>query len=231
MRNFIAIAAVAAAALGATSAANAVTIVNGSFETLTVTVPAGRAPNFNTSFLEVLAPNSTAIAGWNIGVVGTPGAAGVDIIRNYWQASEGSYSLDMNARGRGSVSQQLTDMRAGFSYTLTFDLSKNPQGSAPRSLLLSVGDLTPATYAYTLSNSRTAMGWQSQTYVFVATATSALLTFESLTPGSFGAALDNVAIRQTSATQVPEPESWMLMVAGFGMVGFAARRRKTALAA
>jgi len=231
MRKFIAIAAVAAAALGSTSAANAVTIVNGSFETLTVAVPAGRAPNFNTSFLEVLAPNSTAISGWNIGVVGPLGEAGVDIIRNFWQASNGAYSLDLNARGAGSVSQVLTDLRVGFSYTLTFDLSKNPQGAPPRSLLLSVGDLTPATYAYTLANARTAMGWQSQTYIFVANATSALLKFESLASGPYGAALDNVAIRQTSATQVPEPESWMLMVAGFGMVGFAARRRTAVVAA
>ncbi len=229
MRNLIAAAAIAAAFVSAT-AANAVTIINGSFETLTVAVPAGTAPNFNASYREVLAPNATAITGWNIGVVGPVGAAGVDIVRNYWQASNGAYSLDLNARGAGSVSQLLT-LQNGFSYTLTFDLSKNPQGAASKSVLLSLGNLTPVTYTYSLANSRTNMNWQTQTYVFEAVGTSALLTFESLTAGSFGVALDNVAIRQTFATQVPEPESWMLMVAGFGMVGFAARRRKTAVAA
>jgi choice-of-anchor C domain-containing protein len=230
MRNLIAVAAVAAT-LGSASAANAVTIINGSFETLTVSVPAGTAPNFNSSYREVLAPNATAISGWNVGVIGPVGAAGVDIIRNFWQASNGSYSLDLNARGAGSVSQLLTGLNPFYSYTLTFDMSKNPQGAPPRSLLLSVGNLTPSTFTYTLANSRSAMGWQSMSYTFIANSTSALLTFASLANGPYGAALDNVAIRQTFATQVPEPESWMLMVAGFGMVGFAARRRKTVVAA
>ncbi len=230
MRNLIAIAAVAAA-FGSATAANAVSIINGSFETLTVSVPVGTGPNFNSSYKEELAPNGVAITGWNIGVVGPVGLAGVDIIRNYWQASNGSYSLDMNARGAGSVSQLLTGLQNGFSYTLTFDLSKNPQGAASKSVLLSVGNLTPVTYTYSLANTRAAMNWQSQSYTFAAVGTTALLTFESLTGGAFGVALDNVDIRQTFATQVPEPESWMLMVAGFGMVGFAARRRKTAVAA
>jgi hypothetical protein len=34
-----------------------------------------------------------------------------------------------------------------------------------------------------------------------------------------------------TAASVPEPASWVLMVGGFGLVGFAARRRSTAVAA
>jgi hypothetical protein len=42
-------------------------------------------------------------------------------------------------------------------------------------------------------------------------------------------ALDNIEI--DAAPGVPEPASWALMIAGFGMVGFAMRRRKVAFVA
>ncbi|MFZ4382319.1 MAG: PEPxxWA-CTERM sorting domain-containing protein, partial [Sandarakinorhabdus sp.] len=34
-----------------------------------------------------------------------------------------------------------------------------------------------------------------------------------------------------SLTAVPEPATWAMLIVGFGMVGFAARRRKAAVAA
>lgn len=220
------------------SAANAATIINGSFETVGVPVPASPA---NASYLEVLAPSAVALPGWMVGVVGPAGTSGVDIIRNFWQASDGNYSLDLAARDVGSVSQMLTGLTNGFSYTLTFDISSNPgAAAASRSLLLSVGALTPTIFSFTdPTRTRTDMNWSSQSYTFIATSTSALLTFAGVPLAAnaraslktAGIALDNVAIAQTFATQVPEPESWMMMIAGFSMVGFAARRRKTAVAA
>ena len=42
------------------------------------------------------------------------------------------------------------------------------------------------------------------------------------------ARFDNLVL---SANVVPEPASWMLMITGFGLVGVAARRRTTAIAA
>lgn len=223
MRHVLAIAALA---LGASTAANAVTIVNGSFENLTVTVPP--SPR-NSSFYEVLAPNTTAIVGWSVTPVGKLGLAGVDIIYKYWQQDDGNYSLDLSARDAGSISQQLTGLRGGGHYTLTFDLAGNPAGLSPKSVLVSVGSITPETFTINSGvgySSRNVMNWATQSYSFVANSTTALLTFRSLNAGNAGAALDNVAI---TGGLVPEPSSWMMMIVGFGLIGFAARRKKLAI--
>lgn len=45
---------------------------------------------------------------------------------------------------------------------------------------------------------------------------------------NFGAVAANVVIRQQSA--VPEPGTWLMMLAGFGAVGVAVRRRRSAIA-
>ncbi|WP_426169137.1 DUF642 domain-containing protein [Sandarakinorhabdus sp. DWP1-3-1] len=237
MNKIFAVAA-AIAAIGSAGAASAVSIVNGSFETVGITIPATPA---NNSYREVLAPNAVALPGWMVGLSGPLGSAGVDVVRSFWQASDGSYSLDLAARDAGSISQTLTGLTTGFSYTITFDISSNPgAGAAPRSLLLSVGALTPTTFTFLdPTRTRADMNWSTQSYTFIATGNTALLTFAGVPLAasaraslkSAGIALDNVAIAQTFATQVPEPESWMMMIAGFGMIGFAARRRKTAVAA
>lgn len=42
---------------------------------------------------------------------------------------------------------------------------------------------------------------------------------------SSSAAIDNIVLTQVAAPAVPEPATWAMMLAGFGMIGFAARRR------
>jgi opacity protein-like surface antigen len=63
---------------------------------------------------------------------------------------------------------------------------------------------------------------------FATTATSLTLTFSStlnqdFTDESWG--VDNLLITDNSAGGVPEPASWAMMIAGFGLLGAAARRR------
>jgi hypothetical protein len=68
-------------------------------------------------------------------------------------------------------------------------------------------------------------GWFAQKFVYTATATSEALTFLSHgTPGGLPpvAVLDGVSV-----TAVTEPATWGLLVAGFGLVGVVARRRRT----
>jgi hypothetical protein len=67
------------------------------------------------------------------------------------------------------------------------------------------------------------MGWMHQSFTFVATEASTALSFTSTTGGDAGIALDNITI-----TPVPEPETYALMLAGLGLVGFTARRRSNA---
>jgi hypothetical protein len=47
--------------------------------------------------------------------------------------------------------------------------------------------------------------------------------------GSFG--IDNLTIGSAPSGVVPEPAAWALMISGFGLVGAAARRRRTVVAA
>jgi len=191
----------AALLLGAQSA-YAVTITNGSFETPTVTDP------FIT-----LAPGDTSM-GWLVG------GAGVDQIRNNWQASDGFQSLDMSALAEGSVSQGLSGLTVGQQYTVTFDMAGNPTGDT-KSMEVSAGGIS-SLYSFNTAGKTTAsMGWATQTFIFVATATTDTLTFLSLTPGSGGPALDNVSIAAT-----PIPGAILLFGSALGGMGFLGYRRK-----
>ncbi len=78
-----------------TVAAQAATIVNGSFE------GAPRDP-FQTLF-----GGSTAIEGWTVG------GHSVDWIGNHWQAAEGGHSIDLNGSGQGAIAQLLTGLIVG----------------------------------------------------------------------------------------------------------------------
>jgi hypothetical protein len=52
------------------------------------------------------------------------------------------------------------------------------------------------------------------------------LVFWTPSADNVGPLLDNVLV-----SQVPEPSSWMLMIAGFGLVGYSARRRRVSATA
>ena len=68
--------------------ANAAPFTNGSFEI-------GPA----TGTFTTLGTGNTSITGWTVG------GSGVDYIGSFWQAQDGSRSLDLSALGAGSVSQ------------------------------------------------------------------------------------------------------------------------------
>jgi choice-of-anchor C domain-containing protein len=194
----------AALLLGAQSA-YAVTITNGSFEL--GTDPGSFTPQ---------SAGSTNITGWDVS------PDGVDYIGTYWAASEGSRSLDLSAVGAGTVSQQLSGLTAGQQYTVSFDLAGNPDGGpATKSLAVSAGGITSLYSFDTTGASRSAMGWVTHTFVFVATATTDTLAFLSSTGTSFGPALDNVTIAAT-----PIPGAILLFGSALGGMGFLGYRRK-----
>lgn len=194
--------------------AGAATIVNGSFEL-------GTDPG--DSFTSQAA-GSTAITGWTVG------GFGVDYIGGYWQASDGVRSLDLSMLSSGSVSQAI-DTVIGQLYTVTFDLSGNPDaGTGSKISVVSISGSLPNVETYTVgaTNSHTNMNWETFSYSFTAFATSSLLTFASAEFNPYGPALDNVSIVEGgggSGSTVPEPANWALLLAGFGLVGIASRRR------
>jgi choice-of-anchor C domain-containing protein len=161
-------------------------IANGSFEDGTC----------NGAF-STLAGGSTAITGWTVGAGGT-----VDYICSYWQASDGSRSIDMSGFfSVGSISQTF-DTTPGVTYSVTFDLSGNPAGPpTTKTLVVSATGAAPEMFTYEVDdNTLTDMQWESQTYTFMATGTSTTLTFSTPDSSAFGPALDNVAINADFGT-------------------------------
>ena len=164
---------------------------NGSFETGT-----------DPGAFATLVPGDTDITDWTV-VSGT-----LDYIGTYWQASDGTRSIDMNGTDAGSISQDLPTV-VGATYDVTFDLSGNPDGGvALKELSVSANGDLPQNYSYNTSvegNTTADMKWASSTYSFVATTTSTTLTFTSLIAGAFGPALDNVLITETLPPPPPPP--------------------------
>jgi choice-of-anchor C domain-containing protein len=192
--------------------AQAASIVNGGFESGTVNPGGG--------FATVAAgPSLTNITGWTVG------GHSVDIIGGYWQPQEGSRSIDLAGSGIGSLSQAIATI-VGQAYRVDFWVARNPDGGiTPRTGFVDVGGgSTAITYSNAGSSRPSNMLWEARSYDFTATNGTTNLRFSAdpATSGSFfGLALDNVSI-----TAVPEPTSWALMIAGFGLVGSAMRRRK-----
>jgi len=66
--------------------------------------------------------------------------------------------------------------------------------------------------------------WSENTVQFTAQAGQKLIFRAGGTSDSLGGYLDNIKLDQVSA--VPEPSTWMMMLFGFGLVGFSMRRRQ-----
>lgn len=146
-------------------------------------------------------------ASWSIGS-GTPTLSG------------GQLALD-----DGDSIYQSFSILSGGTYTISFDV----QGEGRSRLFLSsdVGlsnfDSPVATSGVVL-NAITDWGpsWTTASYNFLATDNTAYHLYFSGKLG--GMTIDNVAI----AAAVPEPESYAMMLAGLGALGFMSRRRKQA---
>lgn len=99
------------------------------------------------------------------------------------------------------------------AYQLTFDYSGYDAG--PSSLYVSAGD-NSGTYVATSSS------YQTVTMNFNATSTSTTLLFRN--DGIY--AVSYPQIDNVSVTAVPEPETYAMLLAGLGALGFLARRRR-----
>ena len=148
----------------------------------------------------------------NAGTLGawTVGGTSIDLIQNNYGAIN-NVSVDLSGSpGPGSLSQSFNAI-AGWTYTLTWDYFKN-------------GDGTPLDVT---------LGTLSHSFAAPAVITAGLLVWTATTnapftvsfaggPGVQGPTLDNVSL--TAA--IPEPETNALMLAGLGVIGFVASRRR-----
>jgi choice-of-anchor C domain-containing protein len=179
-------------------------IQNGSFETATVNPNPG-------SFLRTPA-GSTAITGWTVSQ-GT-----IDYTGTYWQASEGSRSLDLSGLNAGGI-QQTFNTTIGETYRVTFDLAGNPDGNPTiKEMRVSAGG-NSADFSFDITGkSLSNMGWVSNSWDFTATGTTTTLSFLNLADTAYGPALDNVSVIALSPPSIPEPSS-MLGLLGLGVLG------------
>lgn len=223
------IAALAAAAVMAMPA-SAVTLFSQNFES---------APLLN---------NQTNVPGFTV-------TGGVDVIRQGTAgvscAGGAGRCLDLvGSPNAGSILSVPIAFTAGRLITVTFDVGGNPRDANIFNFALGFTD--PETIAtFTLvsgfqgsyggtGSGVTGFGTYTETVArnrpfvsyalsFIPTSAGSLrLTFGAGGPNdSAGPILDNILV---DSTVVPEPASWLMLLAGFGLVGVAARRRRTVAA-
>ena len=139
-------------------------------------------------------------------------------------------ALDGDSTVRGPLTQTISGLTVGNTYTLSFEWGagqlRSRDGATTEQLIYGLGNTSFATNV--VSNaSHGFTGWNTVSQNFTATSTSQVLSFMSVgTPNGLPpvALLDNVSL--TAA--VPEPTTWGMMIVGFGAVGAAMRRRRSA---
>ena len=216
-------------------------------------MPASAVTIFSQNFDSASrANNTTNVPGFTV-------TGGVDIISNGTAgvlcAGAAGRCLDLvGSPNVGSITSTPINFNAGRLITVSFHLSGNPRAGTPADIFnFALGFTDPENIAvFTLISGFqgsygstgpgiSTMGTYTESLVrnrpfvsyalsFVPTsAGSLLLTFGGAGPNdSAGPILDNVLV---GSQVVPEPSTWLMLLAGFGMVGLAARRRRSSVAA
>jgi len=205
-------------ALAVSSPARANLLSNGSFE----------SGAFVNQGNDTMSPpvGSTVITGWTVVTdttawIGPTNPFGL-------HANDGSFFLDLTNYQTGAPfagMQQTIATIPGAVYALSFDLGSSTFWGRPDSLTASAAG-SSQTFAAP-STGGTNNDWQHETMNFTATGATTTVTLQGTT-GIAYIGLDNASVDLVSLPPVgavPEPETWALLLAGFGAIGLVARRR------
>lgn len=128
------------------------------------------------------------------------------------------------------LNQIISGLTVGKTYTVGFDYGFAQQsgydGATIQNWTVNFAGQSFTTADYNLPN-HSFSGWFSKTVNFVAnnaTETLSFVAYGNLPVPPF-ALLDGVTFSQET-TAVPEPANWAMLITGFGLIGFAARRRR-----
>jgi hypothetical protein len=170
--------------------------------------------------------NSQSNGTWAIynNLTGWTGANNIELRNNVaGRAQDGVNYVELDTTANQSMFQDI--VASAGTYELSFWYSAREQRAAGDSLLgFSFGSLSSPNLLQGVAGGSSGNNWLHYTAEVVLTGTTRL-TFSALgTSNSYGGSLDNVSV-----TAVPEPETYALMLAGLGLIGVVARRRKAKL--
>ena len=161
--------------------------------------------------------NNGAVPGWTLN-------SQLEIRNNaVGTAQDGVNFAELDAYSNNSISQVLSTV-ASTTYDLSFYYSNRTGTSlATNGLSYDIGAGAVILPALALNNTGNNV-WSLFTVSFTASSASTTLTLTGLgISDSYGSSLDNVSV---TASAVPEPETYALMLAGLVALGFVARRRR-----
>lgn len=205
-----------AAAFLISSPATAATIINGSFEDNVLAN--GTWKIFNSTVND--GTHSTALVnGWS------SGTQGIEIRNNVaGQAYDGVNFVELDTDAN-SLAYQGIATTSGELYTVSFAYSTRPGVTGPadtNNLSVFWNGSNLGTFGG-INASSSMNNWVIYSVQVVGTGGLDQLKFQATgTSDSYGGSLDAISI----TTPVPEPEIYAMMVAGLGLMGFVARRRK-----
>lgn len=175
------------------------------------------APVFEDNFDANTPAVNTVPTGWFLGG-GTVDIIGSGFLYDYVPGNGLYVDLDGSTSEGGTLFKFL-NLTGGTTYQLSFDLAGNnvPGGGYPSDIV----DVTfgSAAGTYTLDPGD---GFSTRTLSFTAGGNGSFaLLFHNRGGDNAGALLDNVSV-----TAVPEPETYAMLLAGLGAIGFMQRRRQ-----
>lgn len=151
------------------------------------------------------------LTGWNSGAELRNNVAGT--------ASDGVNFVELDHYFNGSIFQSFTGLSG--QYNLSFDYSARPGVGIASNPIQAWWNGVLLTTVSASGIGQSGNNWSTLGFLVSGTGNDILTFAAAGTSDSLGGSLDNVIL-----TAVPEPETYGMMLAGLGLIGFAARRRR-----